>query len=419
MKRRNVIDGYDITPPDPMGNPLWLDILIGVALLIAVICIFAGCNLTTAVNSILTNAPPSVVTPVISNVVPPAVVTNIGPVLGIAPPTVGKDYTVGISGKPAVCVTADGYPHVVAGNAGDSSAHFADWSGSDFTVTDVSVSPSSQFNNPCLSSDGTTLYASGIAYGGQMNMDLLAGKPGALKLVNARITQIPGDWDTGRSAYDSVKGLYVVASSDGDWTEFDSALNAKASGQLYVCCGGEKKAFDIQIGIWFFAISGFVSTQPGKSSSDSLFRSSLMNDAVSWAGCSAYPGMSSDTTYCEVRGNTNGQAIIVAAYNGVLANIWDGAKMLFPTTALLKIGSGDNGSIRFAPQIAVASNGWYVLWSDSGQVWYRLVTFAGEMPNDAVSIGSGSMIAGACDASGTLWCVWNGSGGMHVKGIRP
>jgi len=384
----------------------------------ACLIVFANCATIyayiTKEKAKLTNGVASTTSTVVSNVTPPIVATTING----NPPATDKDYVLGQGGKSAICLNSKGFPYIAVGDAGNPNAIIYYWSGSKFVNETISVAPSSQWNNPCISSDGTLIYASGIAYGGAMNMDLLAGTPGSLKFSNQKIA-VGQDWDTGRSCYDSVQKVFVVWSSDGLYEEFDSNFNVLKRDQMYICCGGEKKAFSIDSdGTWYAAISGFNSNQPGKNSSDSLFRSSKMGDAVSWASHLCYRSMDSDTTYCEVKGSQN-HAIMVAAYNGVCYNVWDGDKMLFPLDNLPCVGGGDNGGIRFAPQIAALPNGgWWVLWSNAGSVWGSLVDLKGN-PSNPINLGSGSKISGACDANGVLWYCYNGSAGFTVRGRKP
>ena len=180
-------------------------------------------------------------------------------------------------------------------------------------------------------------------------------------------------------------GSAIVYSRDGKWVKLDLSGTIRARGQMYCGPTGEKVRFVVaprqgQPGVWHAAMGGY-------EKSPSLYQNSLRAAQglapVAWTSYSAYPEMESDFRHPGLGydGKNSAVAYIACSFQAGLAyNVWDGSKMVFPTTALPVVDSAAQFVQRFAPQWAPAKGGGaYLAWSAGGRVRIVRVTSTGTL----------------------------------------
>jgi hypothetical protein len=118
-------------------------------------------------------------------------------------------------------------------------------------------------------------------------------------------------------------------------------------------------------------------------------------------------------------------AYITGSYDGVVVNIWDGQKFVFPASNLYQVdataASFGNGVRRFSPQWAPARNGGaYLCWTAAGnRVKVRYFTHKGSADfGPEIDLAAGSKCSLAADSKGALHLVYE-NGGVRYRKILP
>jgi hypothetical protein len=324
---------------------------------------------------------------------------------------IGGEESIGTSGRiPTIAVDSRNQPHIVYD--GSSFAYLYDkisgvWESSTWNAATVG---SSQYYNPHLEIDAKDRgWCSGVLIRNTVGLGILVREnmvtaPTSPAYTNVRIRN---DWDQGNLSLDpKYVNEMVCMSAEGQWKKYvyDDAqpghIRYVELGAMFAGHGGEKNVFNIakQISVWHAAIGGWDQWS-------SSYRNSLMSAPVTWADYATYPSQSSDMSYVSVQpDNADGKkAYMIGEYAGVVMNIWDGTKMVFPSNAALVLDpKGTSGQSRFAVQMAPAKfGGVFACWSSGGNVVVRYVSPTGKM-GDTKVIGAGTRAAMCMDSSGDL-----------------
>ena len=183
--------------------------------------------------------------------------------------------------------------------------------------------------------------------------------------------------------------------------------------------GGEKEArMILPDGTKHVANSGCSKTKGG------WYRNSVSCDfSAMWASYARYPKMGNDDTgHCGVAGDLTNNRIgyMCASWDsGLVYNVWDGSKMLYPVDNLPVIDSnGWSGMYKFP--LAMAScptGGAYVVWTNGNTVWLGKITPTGLVTTRQVCDGQ---IATLCvGPDGMIHLVYNLAGKMYYRQVQP
>ncbi len=216
----------------------------------------------------------------------------------------------------------------------------------------------------------------------------------------------------------------VVMARDGSWQAVDTAGSVVDSGDLYLGSTGEKLRFliaprDGQQGVWHGVMSGW-------NEYDSAYRSSLMDETVSWASYSAYDEQGEDTLHpgLGLDGADPRVAYMAISYDpGVVFNVWDGERMVFDTANLPVVDASPaedgNGSDRFGPQWAPRRGGGAFLCWTSGDGWIRVTdVYPDGTMGEPQTVTEGKRCAMATDDLGHLHLAYV-NGGMRYRLLLP
>jgi len=166
---------------------------------------------------------------------------------------------------------------------------------------------------------------------------------------------------------------------------------------------------------------------------NSMYKNSLMNSQVEWADTSASNSGVGDYAHASVGTDlTNPEVAYLAGttLKGLVINIWDGSKMIFPinnvyiadtSPAVLTFNgqaAGGNGAARFPAQWAPVKNGGAFLCWTSGDYKIKLKYISIKGVNDfgeTITIGPGSKCSMATDSNGDIHLVYNNNGMKYRK----
>lgn len=321
-------------------------------------------------------------------------------------------------------------PHIVSTEG--AGIHFYDKVGGVWraeTATSGGLFGSGQYGNPYMEIvPGDIAWVGGVLFGGRFGIGVInrrnmASSPTPVA-TSARtgIRVSPGAWDAGNISTDPAKPNNVVVSSMAGYYDevgYTPAAGwyAVGSGQLYAGEGGEKNTFRVSKAgspaVWHGGMTGYYGYW-------SAYRNSLMGGPVTWASASAYPAQNDDGAYCFVVGDNKDRArgYIVAAYAGIVMNIWDGSKMLFPANNLLVVDPyGGMTARRYAPQLAPAKDGGvWVFYQRGASCMLRYVGPDGKMGDPYVA-ASGAVGAVCVDKKGDVHIAYAAADGMRYRKI--
>lgn len=219
-------------------------------------------------------------------------------------------------------------------------------------------------------------------------------------------------------------GEGVLMANDGKWKRINSSGAEIGSGQLATGVSGEKLRFLIaprsgQVGVWHAAMSGY-------SAASSAYNNSVRGGgSVVWAAYRSYPEQGEDYYHpgLGVDWTRPTACYIGADYAvGIVINVWDGDKMLFPATSLPILDpKGTSGALRTGPQWApVPGGGAYVCWTgEGGRIKMRYVKYDGTIDppvsQAAIDICAGRRGAICTDRNGNMHLVYERSGMKYRK----
>jgi hypothetical protein len=347
--------------------------------------------------------------------------------------SIGPEETLGAHEyRGSIATDSANQPHIVTTDG--TSTHFYDKIGGSWRAEymDSSVFNSSQYGNPHMEIAADQAWVSGVLWGNAFGFGIIfrqnmASDPppvsGALKTT---VRPSPGKWDAGNLSVDPAIPNRAIASSMAGYylpvTFTGSGLSVGSRGQMYAGEGGEKNAFwiskagsvthsDGSHAVWHGAIGGYYGYW-------SSYRNSLMSGPVTWASEPAYPAQNDDGTYVNVVSDNIQPkvAYITAAYAGIVMNIWDGSKMVFPVNSLLVIDpAGGVTARRYPPRLAPAKNGGvFVMWVRSGRLMIRYVAEDGSM-GDEVDVGPGAPGEICVDGEGNIHVFYVNNGAKYRK----
>ncbi len=210
----------------------------------------------------------------------------------------------------------------------------------------------------------------------------------------------------------------------GLWEKFDIDGATGETGHWDLGATGEKLRFlirsrDGEPGVWHAVMSGY-------SKESSRYRSSLMDERVTWASASAYPVMGEDMRHpgLGLDGHDPAVGYMAVCYEpGVVYNVWDGAGLVFDPADLPVLdpspASHGNGGERFGPQWAPAPGvGAFVCWTGSGGVVrLRHVRPDGSL-GDEVEVGAGRQCTAVAGPDGHLRLVYVADGGLRYRTVE-
>ncbi len=330
--------------------------------------------------------------------------------------------------RSSIATDSKDQPHIITTEG--TSVRFYDKVGGTWRTDTMSAARfnSSQFGNPRLEIVNDNAWYSGVLWVPSVGIGIIyrenmATSPTPVASSRGmRSRPSPGNWDAGNMSVDPAFPLTAISSSMAGYylpiTYTGSGFSVGSRGQLFAGQGGEKNVFWISKSgsvphpdgsvraVWHGATGGYP-LYP------SAYRNSLMSRDVAWAVSAAYPAMGDDGAYVNVMSDNVRPEVgyMVATYAGVVMNIWDGQRMLFPTTRLLTIDPAGNPTARrYAPRLAAAKDGGvFVLWTRGGLLFLRHVADDGTM-GDVINLGAGAPGDITVDSKGNLHIVYLHSG---------
>jgi len=233
-------------------------------------------------------------------------------------------------------------------------------------------------------------------------------------------------WSNGMLSLDpNHSNQCVVMARDGDWEKLNAQGQSIDSGKMFCGQSGEKLRFLIspnpgQTGVWHANTSGW---NEYHSAYQNSVRHAAGQPPVVWAGYNAYPEQGEDMLHQSIGIDwVNPEAAYMAVqYNpGIVINIWDGEKMVFPKASLPVLADAaaqhGNGSDRFGPQWTPAlGGGAFLCWSTgAGKVKVKYVGPDGNLDSVAVKATMGHNCAMATDPEGNIHLAYV-NGGMRYR----
>lgn len=334
-----------------------------------------------------------------------------------------------------IATDGNNQPHIVSTEG--AGIHFYDKVGGAWRVESANSGAlfgSAQYGNPHMEIvSGNRAWVGGVLFGGRFGIgvivrDNMATAPtpvGSAPRAGVRVS--PGEWDAGNISTDparpnecvvsSMAGYYKVVGYNGRWYDV-------SSGQMYAGEGGEKNAFHVSKAgnvahadgshaVWHGAIGGYYGYW-------SAYRNSLMSGPVTWAAEPKYPAQNDDGSYVYVVGDSKNGRIgyIVAAYAGIVMNIWNGSSMRYPVNNLLVVDPlGGATARRYAPQLAPAKGGGvWVFYQRGGTCMLRYVGQDGSL-GQPFAAASGAVGAVAVDSRGDVHIAYATAAGMNYRKI--
>jgi hypothetical protein len=224
----------------------------------------------------------------------------------------------------------------------------------------------------------------------------------------------------------------VDLATEGNFVKLDDHGNVLDTGTINGGPSGEKIRFRIASyaprfpansnmaypdGIWHTAMNGY-----------SVFASAYQNSArykaglgpVNWAALGPYPQQSSDYSHPGVGIDLSDPRLCYmgCVFGGKLAvNIWDGKKMLFPSSALKILDYAAAYDMRHTIQFAPAPatfGGTFVIWSSGGRLKLCYLSKTG-VAGAVKDLGAGSSPAACADRYGNLHLVYANNGIRYRK----
>lgn len=334
-----------------------------------------------------------------------------------------------------IATDGNNQPHIVSTE--NTAVHFYDKVGGSWRLETSSSSwlfGSGQFGNPHMEIvSGQRAWIGGVLFGGRfgigviMRENMTTAPTPITQAPRAGVRASPGDWDAGNISTDPARpnecvvsgmaGYYKVVGYNGGWYDV-------SSGQLYAGEGGEKNAFwvskagnvahaDGSHAVWHGAMGGYFAYW-------SAYRNSLMSGPVTWAAEPKYPAMNDDGSYVYLASDNKEpkRAYIAAAYAGIVMNIWDGSKMLFPINNLLVVdAAGGATARRYAPQLAPAKDGGvWVFYQRGSTCMLRYVGTDGTMGEPFVA-AVGAVGSVTVDSRGDVHIAYATSSGLWYRKI--
>ena len=172
-------------------------------------------------------------------------------------------------------------------------------------------------------------------------------------------------------------------------------------------------------GIWQAAMGG-------ASKEDSSYINSTMSNNVVWANYNTYPRQGDDMSYVDlgIDWNNPKTAYIVGSYKGVVINIWDGTKMVFPNNSLYTVDSDPasygNGAARWSPKWAPAMGGGaFLCWTGGDdQVKLKYISPLGVASfGPTTNISPGNQCNIATDYQGNIHLTYMNGGSVKYRKI--
>jgi len=360
------------------------------------------------------------VSPAISQVVPKIISVS-------APETLGASHYRG-----SIATDSLDQPHIITTEGSAVSLYDkigGTWRSESFSSA---LFNSSQYGNPALQIGNDGAWYSGVLWGNSFGFGIIYRRnistsptPVASSL-RTPVRPSPGKWDAGNLSLDpAFPNRAIVSTMAGYYmpvTFQNNTLSIGSRGQMYAGEGGEKNAFWISKAgsvqhsdglhaVWHGAIGGY----PLYSSA---YRNSRMGGPVTWALDSTYSAQGDDGQYVNVSSDNVVPEIgyMVATYAGVVMNIWNGSKMVFPANNLLVIDpAGSWTARRYAPRLAPAKTGGvYVLWTRGGRLMLRFVSQEGIM-GETRDLGQGVPGDICVDSTGNIHIFYNNNGTRYIK----
>lgn len=233
-----------------------------------------------------------------------------------------------------------------------------------------------------------------------------------------------GNANISLNKYDATSG--IMLGSNGLWQEIEDDSSLSTKGQIKLGPSGEKVRFLIAgisqaYGIWHAVMCGY-----SKSDSFYGYKNGSKQANVAWADHLRYPEMGSDMIHPgigvdNVKPDMCYMSVIYTP--GVLINIWDGTKMLFPKNSLAVVSKkGTMGTDRFGPQWAPAlGGGAYLTWIQDNSVMMVYIGQDGSINNlqegNSRAICAGSNASICTDVNGDIHLAYV-NGGMRYRKIE-
>ena len=219
----------------------------------------------------------------------------------------------------------------------------------------------------------------------------------------------------------------VILGSSGKWQEIKEDGSTGSGGQIKLGPSGEKVRFLISTisateSVWHAVMCGYDQT-------DSFYgyKKGTKLSNTPWADKNKYTDMGSDMIHPSIGidiVNPNICYMSVVYSVGVIINIFDGSKMLFPKDNLKVVSAkGHTGPDRFGPQWAPALNGGaYLTWIQDGSIMMTYVGQDGSLTdlldgNKPRTICNGNTASICTDANGDVHLAYV-NGGMKYRKIE-
>ncbi len=217
----------------------------------------------------------------------------------------------------------------------------------------------------------------------------------------------------------------VVMTINGTWAKINSAGTTTETGTMGPNLSGEKFRFRIapysdgsKRGVWHGVMNG-------SSARHSAYRNSLLSGDQTWASHSPYyPSQGDDHNHAGVCGDLENPEIGYMAavfedggsHNGLQFNIWDGSRMLYPTSQLGILDSHATFIHRYAPALTPAFGGgcWAAWGNEDGEIWIAYINSKGIVIGKK-HIASGFTCAINTDKNGNIHIAYVNGGIKYRK----
>ncbi len=226
----------------------------------------------------------------------------------------------------------------------------------------------------------------------------------------------------------------VVIGTFGNFNVLDQTGKTLDSGSINAGHGGEKvrsiiasyaprfptakeEKLAYKDGVWHTAMNGSHSVSSSYQNSE---RYKAGQGYVTWANYGTYPEMGDDYHHPGVGTDLTDPKICYIGQvfkRTMLMNIWDGSKMLFPTSALKFLGADASMEIRHAPGFAPAigaAGGTFVFWTSGGHIKMCYVSKKG-VAGTVRDVSAGRSPAATTDRYGNVHLVYYNNGLCYRK----
>jgi hypothetical protein len=339
--------------------------------------------------------------------------------------TIGPEEVVGSGGRiPTIATDTMNMPHIASDVGGQGKVLLFNkqgnsWSGSSYNTG------GSQFYNPRIEiNDFNQAWISGAMWWpqgmGLIFISNIASNPTVSKFVYT--TGGFGGLPIGMVGIDPTKKdeAIVWAGNGGYWEKYGSSLSSSGQGQMNIGGGGEKNAFSISKtgNVWHAA-------------TDYSYQNSIRSNAglgeLYWSDFGAYPDQGDDGSYLNIIADSEDPKVAYLTSSrrgGVAINIFDGERLLYPSTGLYLIDNSaalfGNGLRRYSPQVAAAQGGGaFVCWTHSNNhIYIKYISSQGKSQfGETVDVGAGNMCAITTDSEGQIHIAYN-NGGVKYRKIQ-